>query len=359
MINLKNEISQIIYSVDFIVLPGLGAFQTNYSMPHFGKNGDIIEATKSIEFIGLFKKDIDGKLFKLLSQKLGHPIELIHLEYKELFREVKEALIVQKKYDWDGLGLFFNKNDQELQFFEEKRRPKTVEPFKPQVIEASKLAYTATFVGNDEEVMEPEIEEDFKSQYSNIQYSSKRGLFKTILYLSPVLILSAALYYLIFLNSATSDNQSSDVFAEIDSLNQVQLDMDIMPETEKPEVVTKAQDYTPSKAQSIPEPKVETQAEPLKEIKPEIRAPKKESAPVEKFTDNIKNAQYLVKIGVFKNKENVDNLTSFLTENGMPAKVEITKGKYKVYLNAKSESQAIEYMDKIEALTGVRPDFEK
>ena len=55
----------------------------------------------------------------------------------------------------------------------------------------------------------------------------------------------------------------------------------------------------------------------------------------------------------------MDNLTSFLTENGMPAKVEITKGKYKVYLNAKSESQAIEYMDKIEALTGVRPDFEK
>lgn len=357
MINLKNEISQIIYSVDFIVLPGLGAFQTNYSMPYFGKNGDIIEATKSIEFIGLFKKDVDGKLFKLLSQKLGHPIDLILLEYQELFREVKEALIVQKKYDWDGLGLFFNKNDQELQFFEEKRRPKKEEPFKPQVIEASKLAYTATFVGNNEEIMEPEIEEDFKSQYSNIPYSNKRGLLKTILYLSPVLILSAALYYLIFLNSATSDNQSSDVFAEIDSLNQVQLDMDIMPETEKPDIVSKAPDFTPSKSQSVTKSLPFT--EPIKETILEVKPKNKETSPIDKFEDNIKNAQYLVKIGVFKNKENVDNLTSFLTENGMPAKVELTKGKYKVYLNAKSEIQALEYMDKIEALTGVRPDFEK
>jgi hypothetical protein len=72
-----------------------------------------------------------------------------------------------------------------------------------------------------------------------------------------------------------------------------------------------------------------------------------------------KSENILISIGIFMNKENVDNLTSYLAENGIPVKFRKEKKYYRVFANANSKAQAIEYSDKIEQLTGEKPVFEK
>jgi cell division protein FtsN len=77
----------------------------------------------------------------------------------------------------------------------------------------------------------------------------------------------------------------------------------------------------------------------------------------EEIRDSARKS-HIVGIGVFKVKENVDNLTEYLAENGIPAKVRRAGGKYKLFVTASSEEQANEFVKKIEQLTGEKAVYE-
>lgn len=84
------------------------------------------------------------------------------------------------------------------------------------------------------------------------------------------------------------------------------------------------------------------------------------SSSISSSNKDIENTKsnYTINIGIFKVRENVDNLATYLAENGIPAKVRPSGGKYKVYVSAESEEQAKEFVDKIEQLTGERPVYQ-
>ena len=83
----------------------------------------------------------------------------------------------------------------------------------------------------------------------------------------------------------------------------------------------------------------------------------KNSERKEEIRDSSRKS-HIVGIGIFKVKENVDNLAAYLAENGIPARVRRSGGKYRLFVTASSEEQANEFVRKIEQLTGEKAVYE-
>ena len=77
MFNIQREIVNIVLEQDFVVLPGIGAFLTEYSKPFFDKDGEIVLPEKKIAFNHLIDRDLDNKLLGLISLKVNLPKELL------------------------------------------------------------------------------------------------------------------------------------------------------------------------------------------------------------------------------------------------------------------------------------------
>lgn len=339
MLNLKKEIGEIINEHDFIVLPGIGAFISDYTLPYFDLNNNIVESIKTIKFNSILSKDVDNKLINLLSIKKGVPINILNIDYQEfkkyLFLEIEE----HNKYSWKNVGIFFKNSDGNLDFYKEKDEGNNSE-FNLIISEIE--TYEKIQEKSNSDSIFKKSESNYELLKTKIEIDNNRivhlNFKKIILYALPIVMLFSGLLYIVFFKKDEPRIIKKGVFAGIDSEDTI-TDLSFIKEPIK-------------------------KAEETFENKEKNESSKKKSIENSEIEDSSqinfeKSENIIISIGIFINKENVDNLTSYLAENGIPVKFRKEKKYYRVFLNANSRAQAIEFSDKIEQLTGEKPVFEK
>ncbi len=324
MFNIQQEIVNIVLEQDFVVLPGIGAFLTEYSKPYFDKNGEIILPEKRIEFNHLIDRDLDNKLLNLISLKVNLPKELLKTDYNEFLNKFRSSIVLQQKYEIENLGLFFKNENHELIFYPEKSKPNfKVDSNKPEEVFINPVNLIST---KPVDVFDDENQE---SEIASISKTTK-SYFKVILYLVPIFLITSTLAYTIFIKPLKNKSEKKNMVEEIDSLadlqNEVLNDSNLqVDDDEKRNSNTKNEPKTTNRNQS---------------------------------SRDSSSKSHIVGIGIFKVKENVDNLAAYLAENGIPARVRKSGDRYKLFVTANSEEQANDFVQKIEQLTGEKAVYE-
>jgi CCDC81-like prokaryotic HU domain 1/SPOR domain len=325
MLNIQREIENIVFEQDFVVLPGIGAFLTEYTKPYFDKKGDIVLPEKKIEFNQLIDRDLDEKLFHLISKNTHLPKELIASEYNDFINKFRSSVVLNHKYEWESLGIFFKNDNQELVFYPES---KALGSFKNN--EAPEKPILAAKIPESNELhtaLEQEIEEIDEELES--PHKKPRAYFKILLYAIPLFLITSTLAYTIFIKPLKNESEKKNMVEEIDSLTDLQKevldDSSLKKEEKKEESQKKAERNTSDNDDTLSLPSTK---------------------------------EHIVGIGIFKVKENVDNLAAYLAENGIPARVRRYGKSYKLFVTANSEEQANEFVQKIEQLTGEKAVYE-
>ena len=201
MLNLKNEIGKIINEHDFIVLPGIGAFISEYTQPYFDLNNRIVESIKTIKFNSLLSKDVDDKLINLLSIKFGVPFNILNIDYQEFKKYLLLEIEEHNKYSWKNVGIFYKNTNGKLDFYREKNENND-----------SELNLIITETEPKEIVLEKSIADSIiKNSVSNsellnvkLEYENNKinpfNYQKIILYALPIVMLFSGLLYIFFLN---------------------------------------------------------------------------------------------------------------------------------------------------------------
>lgn len=324
MFNIQQEIVNIVQEQDFVVLPGIGAFLTVYSKPYFDKEGEIVLPEKKIEFNHLIDRDLDNKLLGLISLKVNLPKELLKTDYNEFLKKFRSSIVLHQKYELENLGLFFKNENHELEFYQEKSKIRInkelnlpeevfISPIKPS-LEKSKIGFE---------------EDDLESEVVTSPKRTKSYL-KVLLYLFPVFLITTTLAYTIFIKPLKNKSEKKNMVEEIDSLSVLQN-----------EVLNDSN----------------LQIDDLEKRNSENNFERKASIKAQSTGDSSSN-RHIVGIGIFKVKENVDNLASYLAENGIPARVRKSGNRYKLFVTANSKEQANDFVQKIEQLTGEKAVYE-
>ncbi len=342
--NTKQEIVKIINSYDFIIIPGLGAFQGMYSKPYFNAVGDIVPAQRKLQFEPIIKKDIDNKLFQLLVERIDIPKNLILIEYSDFIDKLNLELNNTGKYDFEGLGSFFKLSDGTISFYgeqSEEKKSKAIisEPIINEIIPARLPEPILNLV--EKTVPAPifeEVESDnHKSKQEFIKSMETTKPFKVLLYMIPFFLLLAGLSYAVFFKSNEKTEQKPSMMAEIDSLSKLQDELNMEP-------VYKA------------DPPIQESTYSVDRSTPEISSPivEEKVAPVpnnEEIKDRSRGK--IIPIGVFSSRETADNVVSKFAENGVPARTKAYKGKFKVFVVSYSDSQSDEFKQKIQDLNSI------
>jgi cell division protein FtsN len=324
MFNIQQEIVNIVLEQDFVVLPGIGAFLTEYSKPYFDKNGEIVLPEKKIEFNHLIDRDVDNKLLGLISLKVNLPKELLKTDYNEFLNKFRSSIVLQQKYEIENLGLFFKNENHELVFYPEKHNPSQKalqnKPEEVFIKEIKPISVKSTTVFEDDDI-ESEVESNPKRT---------KSYFKVLLYLVPVFLITTTLAYTIFIKPLKNKSEKKNMVEEIDSLSDLQNEV-LNDSNLKVDDGEKRNSDNKNRSKAVVE---------------------------NKNSRDSSSKSHIVGIGIFKVKENVDNLAAYLAENGIPARVRKYGDKYKLFVTANSEEQANDFVQKIEQLTGEKAVYE-
>jgi hypothetical protein len=321
MLNIQQEIVNIVLEQDFIVLPGIGAFLTEYSKPYFDKDGEIVLPEKKIEFNHLIDRDLDNKLLGLISLKVNLPKELLKTDYNEFLNKFRSDIVLYQKFEIENLGLFFKNENHELEFYQEKsKQSQKVESTKSEEVF---IKAVKPISAKPVEVLENEDEDSANP-------TRTKSYLKVLLYLVPVFLITTTLAYTIFIKPLKNKSEKKNMVEEIDSLTELQSEVFNDSNLQVDKVEMRNSDNSSERKASIKN---------------------------QNSKDSSSNS-HIVGIGIFKVKENVDNLAAYLAENGIPARVRKSGDRYKLFVMANSEEQAIDFVRKIEQLTGEKAVYE-
>ncbi|OYU68052.1 MAG: hypothetical protein CFE22_01710 [Cytophagaceae bacterium BCCC1] len=319
MLNIQREIVNIVLEQDFVVLPGIGAFLTEYSKPYFDKDGEIVLPEKKIEFNHMIDRDLDNKLLGLISMKVNLPKELLKTDYNEFLNKFRSDIVLYQKFEIENLGLFFKNENHELEFYQEKsKQSQKVDSTKSEEVSIKAIKPISA---KPVEVLENE---------DSANPTRTKSYLKILLYLVPVFLITTTLAYTIFIKPLKNKSEKKNMVEEIDSLTELQSEVFNDSNLQVDKVEKRNSDNSSERKASI-----------------------KNQSP----RDSSSNS-HIVGIGIFKVKENVDNLAAYLAENGIPARVRKSGDRYKLFVMANSEEQAIEFVRKIEQLTGEKAVYE-
>ena len=326
--NIQKEILSIIHGQDFIILPEIGAFIFEYSKPYFNGENQLVESKKTLRFENIITKDPDNKLINYLSKSLSIPNNFTEIEYQDFLRGFKKEILLKDKYDWEGFGMFFKGQSGLIEFFPERNQlvdkvTHAVQPIK--TFQEKAPVVTPDYIPKKIKTRQEKLIKNINTG------SNQTNWFKYFLFLLPIVLLSTGLAYN-FLKNSPNKRSIQTLVEEIDSLDKAE--------------------------KNIPE--INNQDTNIRKPLASKNIVTEKSSSISSSNKDIENTKsnYTINIGIFKVRENVDNLATYLAENGIPAKVRPSGGKYKVYVSAESEEQAKEFVDKIEQLTGERPVYQ-
>jgi CCDC81-like prokaryotic HU domain 1 len=340
-LNIKQEIVKIIHEYDFIVVPGLGAFMGEYSKPYFNAIGDIIAGHRSIHFEPIIKKDIDNKLFNILVEKISIPQNYVLIEYSDFLEKLSFELKSTGKYDWEGLGSFFQHADGTIDYFADKSKHTSFQEISNhketvQIDEAAKVNETKVTFFEQENIKTEPISDDLDNHNSKAEFIKSMETtkpFKVLLYMVPFFLLLAGLSWAVFFKPNEKKDVKQSMMAEIDSLSKLQEDIEMEP-VYKSDPPIQESTYSIDRSEDVNK----FQTEPKKSNK--------------KDYEQIKDRAHgkIIPIGVFTSRETADNVVTKFAESGVPVRTKAYKGKFKVFVVSYSDTQTEEFKQKIQEL---------
>lgn len=204
MINLKSEIKNHILTHDFVMLPGIGSFLTEYTQPYLNSNGDIVPPKKQIRFNSLLKDDDDTSILSILKDKMGLDNTQIQDLYFRLYEDYNHQINNLNRYYWEGLGLVVRNTNGKVDFIAENEE---------------EYIFTNTPV-----VLPIELEEETTPL---IELKKERSSLSSIfIFVIPLIALTATLIYAVFIkpNKGKPDFDVSKITSIFNQDDEIQED---------------------------------------------------------------------------------------------------------------------------------------
>lgn len=339
--NIKQEITDIILKHDFVIVPGVGAFLSSYSKPHFNQFGNIVESVRTLEFEPYIKKDFENKLFNLLSHRINIPHNYLLIEYSDFLEKIYKEIGSTGKYDWDGLGSFFMNAHKELEYYPESQKSKeiTFEVPKATASSVQESFFSSAPISEKIEtettpILEPESVKITKELSNEKKTERIVKAPEVMLYTIPIILLLGCLIYAMSVNTSKKA-EKPNLMAEVDSLYKIQ------------ETYALDADSITNNSPNIENLQLNT-------------VTKDNNNAVETFKTDPKNnypGGKIIKIGAYRNRENSDMMANYLAENGLPIKVRLNDGIYRIFVVSYSEEQTESFTQKIQDLTNEHPNI--
>ena len=333
--NIQSEIREYIFSRDFVMLPGIGAFVAEYSQPYFDQHGEIVPAERKIRFNPLLRNDSDVDILKVFRDRMNISDEEVQEQYFTFLDSVNEQLATFHRYYWEGFGILLKETaDADLQFL----------PFRPSgdaAVEKSAVTGEKTIVVPDSpaEAMNPETIPGAESKSNDaavfgamdgrervvmsgqeagsetetvepVEESGGSKPLKYLLFAIPLALLSAALAYMVFIKPSQRNSVQQEAISLASDLDSGEVTIDTL--------------YI--------------------EDTPAVPAPEEE---------------HIVRIGIYKRTKDADKIVAFLSTKGYDARIRPHGPLYKVYLVAETEEGALRYIREVARLIDDTPIYER
>jgi hypothetical protein len=323
MISFEKEILEQLYRNDFLVLPELGAFIARFEQPKINEETSGIQGPyKTFDFNPLIKEDLNSKFYHILAEKYFKPVKEVEKQYHVFLQSVFSELSENNSFDMSDLGYFELNNSgtidfkiyKSINFYEDN-----VSPVKTSGAAKAKI--------NLEEIT---LSDDYFDTIPNNKKPKSHKALRFILYLLPILILISGLVYILFLKKdPIMDKKNRSAIAE--SFDSTKLNEPLFDTLNL---------------------QTDTVIADLVEV-----APKQEK--VTKPAEENTEYNYIITVGVFRDKSNINQLKYQLKENGIVAETEKMNKLTKVYVLVRDEQEAQKIVRKIEQLTGDKAVYNK
>ena len=316
--NITQNIQNLLYRHDCVILPGFGGFVANYKPARVDYDRSIFSPpSKEIGFNSQLQHN-DGLLISDVSLSSG----LAYLDSKrnvdEYIKEIKSKLEKGKKVVLDDLGAFYLEKDKLLQFEPDRTRNYLVDSFGLSSFEFSEL---------EEYDVRKRIQK--KQVTKNNLSTNRRKIIRRALIAVPILVA------LVIIPLKTNIFGPKKDFLSMDPFNQTELtnpaistplteapaknidSASLMPEINESKTISDKQDSSP-----VPEPEALIEdSEMESNSSPEIIDP----SPI---------VQYYVIAGSFENESNASRLQNALSKDGYDSKIlDAANGFYRVTLS--------------------------
>ncbi|MCD8538525.1 MAG: hypothetical protein LRY55_01265 [Leadbetterella sp.] len=328
--NIQSAIRDYIYSHDFVMLPGIGAFVAEYSKPYFDLNGEIVPSERKLRFNPHLRNDSDVEILQAFREKMNISDQEVQEQYFAFLDSVNSEIAAFNRYYWEDFGIILREGpDQAFQFL----------PFQPSVSEPARHVSSGdmtsgskdttpeeTFVFKErEEVFEPVGitedapapgtggEEDGDEDEPEERREGNKAL-KYLIFALPLGLLIAALGYMVFLKPSLRENV-------------------------KEKTVLKETDFSPE----------EVTVDTLYSEETPPLPPGEEPA----------SEEHVVRIGIYKRSIDADKIAAFLATKGYTAQIRPYGPLFMVYLVAETEDQALRYIREVEPLINDTPIYER
>ena len=308
--NIQQEIIEYLNLKNFVILPGLGTLTAEFSEPYLDDNNNIVPSEKVVKLLDYLEDSSDIKLLSYLKDKTGLSQSKIQNEYFSFLDKFNYSLQNYGDFYWAGLGLFSkNAEDGRLNFLFFKESPNKED------IPATPKKGLQVVEEKQEIVISPPAQLPLEEAVIDEEIPGKKNNFlKIILYLLPVILLFGAFIYTVFFKPNTEKAVSIE--------NQIQ-----------------------------DQPKEEIKSEQPGVVPDESK--KDRTGP-----ETTVKSEHIVRVGYYRDSEDADYIATYLAENGYPSRVRPYGRLFKVFLVAKSESQAMQYIDEVKLLVKEVPVYE-
>lgn len=315
-LDISNNIKNLLYQHDCVILPGFGGFVANYKPAEVDYDRNIFAPpSKDISFNSQLTHN-DGLLISDVSYSSG----LAYLDAKRnvenYIKEVKSRLEKGRKVVIDELGTFHYNKEKLIQFEPDKLKNYLIDSFGLSTFEFSLL---------EEYDVRKRIKPKFRTSQKNL---SRRKVMRRILIAVP--ILAALVLVPLKTNLLRTDTFSFNPFNKKTEI------------THKPgsSVVHEEASFVQSVSESNPEA-----TEDLNENEDLVPEEKPEEVNKEAVTEVstspepviIQEKRYDIVAGSFKNKDNANRLSNSLLKEGYNAELlEAPNGFYRVLIEGSS-----------------------
>lgn len=337
--DIQREIVEYLETHDFVLLPGIGGLTADYTLPFIDKDSNIIASKRVIKLLPFLDKEADAGFLNSLKEKHHLTQNTVQNAYISFLESFNKTIIKHGSYDWEGLGKFtFNPQANTYQFEQtDEVSLKSVDiqvnvaeqrfnPIKSEVSKAGAnqvLEQSPVNFKQEQKVLEVSIDEP---DYPDSEYPEEPVIEKKtnwLLYLLPLVLLFAAFVYTVFIKPISKKS--------------------VLEEETTEEVVITGEEVT--------------------EVKPlEFQGSEEESRTIvsnEEVVSSTEGAiEHIVRIGYFRNNEEADEVATYLAENGYPSRVRASGRMFKVFLVARNDNQALQYVEEVKELINENPIYE-
>jgi hypothetical protein len=347
MKNVSDYIRMLLYEHDYVTIPNLGAFIANYLPSTINDiSGSLMPPQKRIAFNEVLRQD-DGLLATFIARREAISLDESKRKIQTFVTDVKDILALHHEYVFDKIGVFTINQEKGLIF----------EPDRKNNFYSESFGFDSIFPQKEKTISGNKVHENISKVYLDetfetlLDKSQRKSSFTYVLYGLPLIFLVGGLFYIIFSNTPANKSSLSSVIP-LDFLNTTEKITKVRPEpqplkVDKSEVIkpdfSKSTEKTDSKNVVILPTKSVNES-----VKPKIEA-----------ITTVDN-RYMVICGLFKNKENVDNLIAQLQKNGYSPKVVPYNNLLKVIAaEVKDLDTATQISVKLKTITGEKGVIQK